>query len=483
MRDFDDELVSGSILRSVWKLSWPIVTLQLINGVNQLLGHIFVGQYVPAESNAPNAAIGVSWQFFLVVVVFVASFIQGMSVLIARYSGKRDPANVGRVMYQTILAALGLHLLIMAPAGYFLTPTLLDFANAEPAVKDYATPYMRFLFVCSGFLFMNFLLINAFQASGDARTPLYLGVLSAVLTALVSLTLITGFWWFPKLGVMGAAVGTCFGPLPSLIIALTLIARGRTVFTLPRGRGLLPEPRVVGEVLRIGIPTGIQSVLLNVGGAILISYVGALPNSAEAQAAYTLCYTQLFSFITYVSFGLRGASATLMGQNIGAGFINRGKTAVDVAAGLGLGWAALLGALFMFVPGDLLALFNATEGPVVEYGIALLRYLAVSGLFLSCALAFTGGMQGAGDTVTPMIIAILTQILLLIGLVATYDYLGVLTANKVWGAILISHTARLGLTYAAFQWGKRWRRMQVGVDPAPHPESDAPPGNSQQVEP
>lgn len=463
MSKFDDELVSGSILRSVWKLSWPIVLLQLINGVNQLLGHVFVGQYVQSDGNAANAAIGVSWQFFLVVVVFVSSFIQGMSVLIARYSGKKDAEAVGKVMYQTILAAIALHVFILAPLGVVLTPALLDFANAADSVQHYAIPYLRFLFICSAILFLNFLLINAFQASGDPRTPLYLGVLSTILTATLSLTLIPGLGPFPKLGVMGAAIGVCFGPLPSVLIAIGLIARGHTVFSVPLGRDLLPDFRIVGEVLRIGLPTGLQSVLLNIGGAILLRFIGALENSAEAQAAYTLCYTQLFAFVTWVSFGLRGASATLMGQNIGAGDMDRGARAVYVGAVLGLCWAATLGSMYFLIPEHLLGLFNATDEITLGYGTHFLRYLAISGLFLSTALAFTGGMQGGGDTVSPMFIAMLTQIGILVGLCWVYNLMGILTADRVWGAVLISHVSRFALSFGAFRWG-RWRRLQVGIE-------------------
>ncbi len=463
MKEFDKELVSGSILRSVWKLSWPIVLLQLINGVNQLLGHVLVGRYVESPENAANAAIGVSWQFFLVIVVFVSSFIQGMSVLIARYVGKQDRENVGKVMYQTILAALTLHIFFLAPIGYFLTPKLAAFATDSQAVQDYAIPYMQFLFVFSAVMFLNFLLINAFQASGDSRTPLYLGIFGTVITTALTVGLITGWGPFPKLGVMGAAVGTCFGPLPSVLIAFGLIATGRTVFHVPRGVDLIPDFRIVGEVLKIGLPTGLQSVTLNVGGTLLMHFVGKSPDGASALAAYTLCYTQLFSFITWVSFGLRGASATLVGQNIGAGDTDRAQRAVHVVAGLGLIWALVFGVLYTITPEFFLGLFNANEGAVRDYGVVLLRYLAVSGLFLSAALAYTGGMQGGGDTISPMIIAMLTQIGVLVGSCWVLDIMGILTADKIWAAIFMSHFSRFALSFGAFRWG-RWRRIQFGIE-------------------
>jgi len=461
LKHFDEELVSGHILRSVWKLAWPIVILQVINGSNQLVSHALVGAYVPSEENAANAAIGISWMYFLVMVVFVSSFLQGMNVLIARFSGKQDRDSIGRVVFQTCLSAMGLHVLVMAPLGYFLTPALLEFAHADPAVREFAQPYMRFLFTCSAPMFLNFLLHNAFQSAGEPRTAMWLGVLSTILNFALMVVLITGPGPIPSFGVMGAAVGICVGPIPTVCIGFFLILSGKSVIRLPKTKSIVPEWPIVREILRIGLPTGIQSVMLNIGGAFLIRYIGEF--GASAQAAYTICYMQLFSLVTWVSFGVRGATATLMGQNIGAGKIERGKMAVYVAAGLGLLWAGFFGAIYFTVPHQLLSMFSATEEPLLTYGTSLLGVLAFSGFFVSSALAFTGGMQGGGDTVTPMVIAVLSQIVILLGLCQLFTQLDMLTLDLIWKCILVSHISRFVMSIGAFQWG-RWRRVSVRTD-------------------
>src|SRR5438874_4673358 len=109
-------------------------------GVQGIVDHVLVGNLVGYQA---NAAIGVSWQISLVVIVFISSLFTGMSVLVARFAGAGDSETVDRVVYQAFLTAIGLSLGILAPVGYFASPWLLDLVNAAPAVKAEALPYLR----------------------------------------------------------------------------------------------------------------------------------------------------------------------------------------------------------------------------------------------------------------------------------------------------------------------------------------------------
>jgi putative MATE family efflux protein len=463
MRTFDKELVSGSVFRSVWKQAWPLVLLNLVNGSHGFVSHILVGHFVVSNNNAANAAIGVSWQVFMVIVVFVASLFQGTNVLVARYAGKEDRANVGRVFYQTFLTSLMILVFVVGPVGYLVSPLLLSFVHAGAEVQGYALPYMRVLFLCGAPLFLMFMFTGAFQAAGDPKTPLKLGILTTILNILISSVLITGFGPFPALGTLGAAIGIVVAPLVSIGIAITLILRGKSILPRPERFTILPDFTVIKVVTKIGIPTGIQGVVLNIGGVFLLKYIGSLEHSAAAQAAYTICYTQLFSLVTWTAFGLRAAAGTVMGQNIGAGDPARGKRGVAVAAWLGAGWATLIGLVFWFFPDMLLNLFSAQHEPLLSYAHSLLHYLALSGVMLGSALALTGGIQGSGYTKIPMYIAFLTQIVVLLGVCAAFDVFDALTPDRVWLAILISHTSRLLLTLAVFRTEK-WAHVRIELD-------------------
>ena len=133
-----------------------------------MVGH-FVGY-------TANAAIGVSWQIFLVVIVFIASLFTGMGVLVARFAGANDHERVDRTVYQAFLVAVILAVGIMAPVGYFASPALLRLVNATPEVSAHALPYLRTMFLFSIGMLLFFMLGGALRAAGDARTPLRLGV-------------------------------------------------------------------------------------------------------------------------------------------------------------------------------------------------------------------------------------------------------------------------------------------------------------------
>ena len=460
MKPFDKDLVSGTVLRSVVKLSIPVIGLNLVNGVHGLVDHILVGHYL--DSNA-NAGIGVAWQVFLVIVVFIASLFHGMNVLVARYAGRQDRENLSNVVYHTFLASVAVLFFVVAPLGYIISPYLLDLVNARIEVQVYALPYLRIMFTCGAPLFLMFMMTGAMQASGDPHTPFYLGFLTTGINIVVSVLLITGLGPFPQLGTAGAAIGTCLAPLPSVCIMLTMVMRRRLIIHPPAHFTLKPDLSVLRVVSRLGIPTGTQAVLLNIGGVLLLRYIGSLEHASEAQAAYVICYSQLFAFVSWASFGFRSASATLMGQNLGAGNPERAKESVRVASTLGGLWAVGFGVIFWFFPHVLLGLFDVQDHVVLTLGSQLLKYLAFSGVFLAIALSYTGGLQGAGDTKKPMYIAFVTQIMVVLGICQVLQYMGILEAHHIWAAILAGHATRLVLTYAVFQQG-RWVHIKVELE-------------------
>ncbi|MDE2805894.1 MAG: MATE family efflux transporter, partial [Gemmatimonadota bacterium] len=133
----------------------------VIGGLQGLVDHAMVGNFV---GYAGNAAIGVSWQIFLVVHVFIGSLFTGMGVLVARFAGRNEPEIVNKVVYQAFLTAAVLSIGILAPVGYFLAPALLDLVHAAPSVQAEALPYIRTLFIFSFGMMVFFMLGGALRS-------------------------------------------------------------------------------------------------------------------------------------------------------------------------------------------------------------------------------------------------------------------------------------------------------------------------------
>ncbi|SVB52991.1 uncharacterized protein METZ01_LOCUS205845 [marine metagenome] len=431
----------------------------IIGGLQGLVDHIMVGRFVGYEG---NAAIGVSWQIFIVVIVFISSLFTGMGVLVARFAGANEPEKVNRTVYQAFLTSMGLVLLVLAPIGYVASPVLLELVNATPEVQAEALSYLRIMFVFSFGMLTFFMLGGALRSAGDARTPLRLGIVLTVLNITLNVILIRGLGPIPAFGTTGAAMGTVIAGGVISVFAIFELFSGKWVVRFHRGMNWRPDWEIIGQLFRFGLPTGIQGVAMNVGGVFMLAFIGSLAMSAQAQAAYVVTYSQLFSFITWTSVGIMGATAAVAGQNLGAGRPDRTAQAVRVAAGYGLFLAATIGLAFLFIPNVLLGIFGMEDPVVRGLGVQLLRYLAVSGLFVTVALAYTGGLQGTGDTRSPMYISFVSQIFIPLGMCFLIQTFSTLDPGEIWLAIVLGHLTRAILSYSIFR-REGWRDIQVAI--------------------
>ncbi len=449
-RTFDRPRAAGPIGPAVWKIAWPTMLQNIIAGLQGIIDHAMVGHFVGYTA---NAAIGVSWQIVIVVIVFASSVFSGMGVLVARFAGANLPHRVNRVVYQSFLTAAGMSI-VLGAAGWLAAPTLLGLVHAAPEVRAQALPFLRPMLVGIVGMMVFFMLSGAFRAAGDSKTPLRLGVMMTALTIVFNVVLI------PRLGTFGAALGTIASSTIVSAYGLWKLTRPESVIHFEPGMSKKPDFAIIRELFRFGLPTGVQGIAMNIAGLFLLRFIGSLPQSAAAQAAYAVGYTELFSLITWTSVGLMGAAATIAGQNLGAGRPDRVVEGAWVASRIGLVLAASIGILFLAVPKLLLAVFGLTDPAVSTIGQQLLRYLSVSGLFVTVALAYTGALQGTGDTRGPLYISIASQIVVPLGICTFLQATDRLTAGGIWTAIVLGHMTRCGLSVARFRLQK-WREIQV----------------------
>ncbi len=454
---YDRSIIEGPLRPAVWKIAWPSMLTNVIGGLQGMVDHALVGNIVGFKA---NAAIGVSWQIFIVVIVFISSLFTGMSVLVARFAGAGDEEKVNRTVYQAFLTAIFISLGIMAPIGYFVSPALLNFVNAAPDVKAEALPFLRIMFVFSGGMMIFFMLSTALRSAGDARTPMMLGITMTVLNLVLNVLLIRGLGPIPAFGTTGSAMGTCIASGLVAVYSLWRLWNGTWVISIPRGGGYGPNWSIIRSIFKFGLPTGIQGIAMNIGGVFMLAFIGSLAQSAAAQAAFAVAYTELFSLITWTAVGLMGAAAAVAGQNLGARKPDRADAAVHTAARFGFAGALFVGIFFLLFPRQLLAIFGMNDPAVVEIGVQLLRVLSVSGLLIAVALTYTGGLQGTGDTRSPLYISIISQIVVPLSTCFVIQQTGTLDPIDIWLAILAGHATRCVLSVIRFRQGK-WRTIAV----------------------
>ncbi len=261
---------------------------------------------------------------------------------------------------------------------------------------------------------------------------------------------------------MGSALGTVIASTVVSGYAVYQLFTDRFVISFSRHMEWRPDWKVIRSLFRFGLPTGVQGIAMNIAGVLLLRFIGSLQQSAAAQAAYAIGYTELFSLITWTSVGLMGAAATISGQNIGAGQPERAIQGVQTASRIGLAVAVSVGLIFVIFPHPLLGVFGATEAAVSTIGQQLLQYLAVSGIFITVALTYTGGLQGSGDTRSPLFITLASQIAVPLGMCTIIQALRPLQPADIWLAIVLGHFTRCVLTVLRFRQGK-WRSIRVAM--------------------
>jgi putative MATE family efflux protein len=429
----------------------------IFGGLQGIIDNILVGHLVGYTG---NAAIGVANQIWIVVIVFLMSVFTGMSVLVARYVGAGNEEMADRTVYQAFITAAALSVGVLAPIGYVSAPYLLEFVNAAPAVQAEALPFLRISMVFSVGMLVFFMLSGALRSAGDARTPMVMGVVMTLANIGFNIVLIRGLGPIPAFGTAGAAMGTALASGLLAIYSLYKLWHGGWVVQFPRKHGFAPDWGIIRSLFKFGLPTGLQGIAMNIGGVLMLSFVGSLKESAQSQAAFAISYSQLFSLITWTSVGLLGSASAIAGQNLGAGHIDRAKQGVALAARIAFGGALFVGFFFLFFPKMLLDIFGMNDPEVVRIAVQLMHVLAFSGLLVAVALAYTGGLQGTGDTRSPFYISLISQIVVPLGICFFLKTFSVLDPIDIWLAILAGHLTRCLLSVVRFNQGK-WAAIKV----------------------
>ncbi len=472
--EFDRTLTHGPLHAAVWRIAWPTMLLNLAGGLQGIVDHVTVGRFVGFHA---NAAIGVGWQIFAVFIVFVTALYGGVGVLVARLAGAGEAEKVHRVFSQALAATLVLAVGVFAPVGWMLAPRLLELVHAAPEVRAEALPYLRTLYVYNAGLTLFLLLASALRAAGDARTPMRLSLLMTAINVTLTVVLVRGWGPIPAFGARGAALSTVAAGAIVAALAFHLLFARRLVVRFAGVSALVPDAKVLRQIFRFGLPMGLQSIALHVAGVVLVGFVGSLDASAEAQAAYSVAYSQIFLLLNLVSVSLLSAVATVAGQSLGAGRAERAADTPWAALAVGLALNLPLAFAFLVFPRAFLGLFGLEDPQVLLLGSELLRILSVASGFSTAAYVYIGALQGTGDTRGALGITLVSQLAVPIGLCALLGETSGLTARGIWLAIALGHLARCALSIRRFRRG-RWReiRVDVGQDPGSRSPDSSPLG-------
>ena len=404
-----DPAAESVLFRRIWALAWPTLlynVLELSLGVADLL-------MVRGLGHEATAAIGLTRQIAFLLEASALAVATGVIALVSQGAGAGDRRQVEGVMHQ----GTRLVLLLSPPItllGYLASRPLLVAMQADDVALTHAVPYLHIYFLGTVFLWGTVIPAAIFRGTGDAKTPLKLATVVAVLNVPLNYLFIFGAGPLAPMGVAGAAVGTVVARAIGAGLYLALLARG-TRHGRVRFRPLLGlDWPLIRRMLRVGMPPALAGVARNGARVVYLGLLGAGALGASMHAAAGVgLQVRLVSVLPALAFQI--ATATLVGQAIGSGRLDRaealGRRSVQL---LSLIMAGVVALTFAFAR-PLAALFIA-DAEVVPLAATVLRWFAVGQFFSSVSICVQGALTGAGDTRPILTYTLITQWGLLLSL-------------------------------------------------------------------
>lgn len=449
MKKTREDLTEGSLFHHLIKLSVPITLGYILQDAFNVVDMIFVGKLGPASI----AAVGMSGDLLRLIGVFSLGISTGSGILVAQYLGARNYAQAGHVAMQAILlaifAAIGVGVI-----GYPLSEFgLRSLRIKDPEVIRLGTTYMHIILVGISTMFLSMTLGSIFRAGGDAVTPTVVLIFSTVINITLDPFLIFGLWIFPELGVAGSAYATIIGRGFGVITLLILIWIGRSPLSL-RHVQLQPDLIEMLDIFRLGIYSSMQGFWRHLSRLVFLWVIG--PYGKFAVAAYTVCM-RLRILVMNPGFGIANAVAPMVGQNIGANQIERAEATTRIGNVIASILMSGIGVLFLLFPEVFLAIFN-DDPEVVRIGSMYLQFLSLTFGFIAFSLVLGKALNGAGDTFSPMMITLGSQ--MGVGLLLVILFSRIIGLNGVWIGISLSNVVQ-GISMWLWYRTERWKTINI----------------------
>ena len=395
LRRQDVDMTQGNITRHILMFALPLVLGNLFQQMYNLVDTYVVGQYATNEAYAAVGSVGVIVNIFI---GLFSGFATGAGVVISQHFGAHDPEKVTKTVHTAAMTTLILCPIFTA-LGLGLTPMILRWNNTPANVLPESTTYLSIYFWgISGLLIYN-MGAGILRAVGDSKRPFYYLVVCACMNAVLDVLFVAVL----KMGVAGVALATALSQIVSAVLVVIQLLRTTSVVKL-RPKALRLHLPFLRQIVRVGIPASLQMSITAFSNVFVQSYINFFRE--DFMSAWTT-YSKVDAilFLPMQSIGM--AVSTFVGQNLGAGQVDRARK--GVRTGLiscllftGLGMIPIL----IFAPGIVRILNDKPQ--VVEYGTLLLRVVTPFFLVSCFSHLYSGALRGAGDSRAPMIIMLST---------------------------------------------------------------------------
>lgn len=414
--------------RRVLALALPIIGENLLQTTVGVVDTLLVSRL--GDNAIAGVGVGAEITYFTLAILSAVSI--GATVLVSQAVGAGDPGRANRFARQAIswglLVAVPLSLLL-----FLLTPTIIGLFGTESDVRHLAIEYFEVIGATSAMLLLSYLCGAVLRGAGDAKTPLKAAVLANIVNIFAAYGLIFGHLGLPELGVAGSAWGATLGRGVSALYMLRALWKGHTPVSIHGRAGWMPKRHFGVDLFRLGIPAGIEQMMIQGGTTVLVVIVATI--GSEALTAQQINFT-VMSLALLPGMSLAIATTALVGQSVGARALDDAEKAATIGRRLSAGWMILAASIVVMLARYIVGIFS-DDPDVLDIGTRGLRALAFSLPFWGLWVITAGTLRGSGDTRGPMYrggLTIWTSVVLAFVGVHFFD-LGI---GWVWSTFLIS---------------------------------------------
>ncbi len=444
------DYTQGSISKAVILLGIPMVLEMVMESVFAVTDIFFVGHLGPAAV----ATIGLTESLLTIVYTVAFGLSIGATAMMARRAGEHDMEGASNTAVQVI--ALGIIVsIVVGTIGLIFAPNLLKIMGASPEVLEQGTSYMRVMFGGNAAILLLFLGNAIFRGAGDGTIAMRSLAVANGLNLILAPCFVLGLFFFPKLGVTGAAVATTTARAIGALYSLSHLWRGSSRVRVEK-RHLVLHPELMWRVMKLSA-TGTFQIFIST--ASWVGMVRVISNfGSEAVAGYTIGI-RIILFALFPAFGLGNAAATMVGQSLGAHKPERAEKSVWLAGLYNLAFLGSMSILFLLFAPTIVHWFSA-DSTVNAYAVACLRTVACGFLFYAYGMVITQSFNGAGDTWTPTWINFFVFWVFEIPAAYVFSTVFKMGPQGAFLAITLSFSALAVVSAIIFKRG-RWKTQKV----------------------
>ncbi|MFU2157533.1 MATE family efflux transporter [Caldisericum sp. AR60] len=446
-----EEILTGNPIRIMFQLGLPIMITQILFTFYNMADTFWLGHLPPTESGSAVAGLQVAFPIIWFLISFTLGFGFAGIALVSQYTGANDQKNANRAASQ-VLAFLTLAGIVVSVIGFFIMPAVARFITNARNVSDTAIKYMRVYVIGVPFLFISAAFQNILSAKGDNVTPMEVSLITNTLNIILDPFLIFGWWIFPRLTVVGAAIATVFTEAIAAIIAIYFLLKGTKGVKISLS-DLKIDLQWFSRIFKIGFPAAVGNSGTSLGFVVLTALIGRLPNAEIALSAYGIGDRAIHIIFVVVE-GIGAAIVTMIGQNLGAGLIDRAEEIAKAGIKLEFVITLIESALIFAIRNAIFIIFIPGNIAVIQEGSKFLTIFILGLPFFGLFSAISGVFRGSGHNVEPMV----GDLLRLWGLRLPLSYIlsRYFGSTGIWWGMTLSNVIAALVLYVFFTFGK-WK--------------------------